>query len=290
MFQLLLISNSGLTFESSASEGAILTMPVGSKSEDLRNVKEFRRYFTLHAENWYKYVNNVRGREARNGDIRLVTGCDKTSQWGMATFSNSTAPNDSFHLTFRSVEQSNIGRTYVWEYSGMTEVRAGPDAEEIQELRNNDPSQEGTTYNNQGLFVRALSLTLNNDIWNKLATEFGDVHVDESPDDSYHNSRSFVPNSAASGGSSTPLSQSTTTSHANSGACRALATISCASNQAIQCAHFSLSSSPQALVCLTFRLKDHEGWNIYSKIGHPSDALNDMLLNVSGFHVYLFLT
>ncbi|KDR67739.1 hypothetical protein GALMADRAFT_79635, partial [Galerina marginata CBS 339.88] len=82
---------SGLVFESSASEGAILTMPVGSNSEDLREKRRIRAYISTHAEDWYKYANIIRGREAKNGDIRLVVGFDKTTTWGMATFSNSTA-------------------------------------------------------------------------------------------------------------------------------------------------------------------------------------------------------
>ncbi|KAF8967320.1 hypothetical protein BDZ97DRAFT_1656614, partial [Flammula alnicola] len=71
----------GLTFESSASEGAILAMPLGSNSHDLGNVSRFREYMSANAEHWYVYANKVRGLEAKNGDIRLVIGCDKTSAW-----------------------------------------------------------------------------------------------------------------------------------------------------------------------------------------------------------------
>ncbi|KDR67729.1 hypothetical protein GALMADRAFT_30303, partial [Galerina marginata CBS 339.88] len=82
---------SGLVFESTASEGAVLTMPVGSKSEDLLYKSAIRTYVSTYAQDWYMYANNVRGREAKNGDIRVVVGLDKTTAWGMATFSNSTA-------------------------------------------------------------------------------------------------------------------------------------------------------------------------------------------------------
>ena len=67
----------GIKFESSASEGAILTMPQGAHAEDLVNISRFRQYISANAESWYKFVNNIRGREARNGDVRLVIGCDK---------------------------------------------------------------------------------------------------------------------------------------------------------------------------------------------------------------------
>jgi len=62
-------------------------MPQGAHAEDLANVSQFRQYFS-NAESWYRYINNIRGRDAKNDDMRLVIGCDKTSSWGMATLSN----------------------------------------------------------------------------------------------------------------------------------------------------------------------------------------------------------
>ncbi|KAF8970066.1 hypothetical protein BDZ97DRAFT_1954248 [Flammula alnicola] len=41
---------SGLTFETTESEGAILTMPQGSKSKDLGSVVRFRKYMSANAE------------------------------------------------------------------------------------------------------------------------------------------------------------------------------------------------------------------------------------------------
>ena len=75
-----------MAFKSSASEGAVLAMPKGAQAQDLANISIFRRYLSLNEENWYRYVNGVRGREAKNGDVRLVIGCDKASSWGVATF------------------------------------------------------------------------------------------------------------------------------------------------------------------------------------------------------------
>ncbi|KAF8956508.1 hypothetical protein BDZ97DRAFT_1616431, partial [Flammula alnicola] len=71
----------GLCFETSASEGAILTMPEGAISQDLENIPRFRAYAAKHVDNWYRFVNGPRGREAKNGDVRLVVGCDKTTSW-----------------------------------------------------------------------------------------------------------------------------------------------------------------------------------------------------------------
>ena len=70
---------SDIVFESSASEGAILTMPRGARSEELGNLAMFREYAAANVANWYRFVNGPRGHEAKNGDIRLVVGFDKTS-------------------------------------------------------------------------------------------------------------------------------------------------------------------------------------------------------------------
>ncbi|KAF8966493.1 hypothetical protein BDZ97DRAFT_687183 [Flammula alnicola] len=164
--------SSGLVFESSASEGAILTMPLGSTSEDLGNVIRLRRYVAANAASWYRYVYEVRGREVMNGDLRLVAGYDKSRAWGMATFSNSTAQKDeSFRLKFRPLEQTDVGRTYGWEYSGTAQVRAGPDIREIEALRMGDPLEEGLEYENQCLFVRTMNVDLPDKFWKELASE-----------------------------------------------------------------------------------------------------------------------
>ncbi|KAF8906821.1 hypothetical protein CPB84DRAFT_1668141, partial [Gymnopilus junonius] len=71
----------GLAFESSASEGAILTMPSGATSTELTSVLDFEDYMALHIENWYKFIIGVRSRKVENGGVRLVIGCDKSSTW-----------------------------------------------------------------------------------------------------------------------------------------------------------------------------------------------------------------
>src|SRR6267378_3949648 len=60
----------GLSFRTSASEGAILTMPDGAISQDLENIPRFREYAAANVRRWYKYINGLRGREAKNGDVR----------------------------------------------------------------------------------------------------------------------------------------------------------------------------------------------------------------------------
>lgn len=166
----------GLTFESTAAQGAVLTMPRGAHSEDLINIRRFRRYVAENIENWYRYVVGVRGCEAKNGDIRLVTGCDKASAWGMAIFANSTIQHEAMQLKFQATGDRTVGKAYQWEYSGTFDTRTGPDLGDIEELKTADPDDSSTplediVYNNQCLFVRTLNTTLRDDVWDNLSAE-----------------------------------------------------------------------------------------------------------------------
>ena len=65
-------------------------MPDGAVSQDLENLPRFREYVVANVERWYRYINGPRGREAKNGDVRLVVGCDKATSWGIATLTGMT--------------------------------------------------------------------------------------------------------------------------------------------------------------------------------------------------------
>ena len=129
--------HSGLVFECSASEGAILTLPYGSNSEDLGNKKKLQDYLSVHGEEMYRCALNQHGRIINNGDLRVITGYDKTTNWGMAAFSNSSDRTDteSFCLKFRPKDPGVGGRIHSWESSGSAEVKAGPDMRAIVAFR-----------------------------------------------------------------------------------------------------------------------------------------------------------
>ncbi|KAF8802560.1 hypothetical protein BYT27DRAFT_7244602 [Phlegmacium glaucopus] len=172
------IKFSGIVFNSSASEGAILTMPQGAKSEDLGNSAAFRDYAAANIADWYKFVNGRRGREAKNGDVRLVVGFDKTTSWGIATFANQSTQNNC-RLRFGPSERAGLASagTYAWgEYSGVAEVKAGPGSNN-NELRRDSDSPD-VRFENQCLFVRTLNVTLADDVWVNIHSSLGSVHVD----------------------------------------------------------------------------------------------------------------
>ena len=60
----------------------------------------------------------------------------------------------------------------------MAEVRAGPDSQEVEDLRLNE-SERDVTYRNQCLFMETLSATLDDDLWNKVSLESGLLSVQE---------------------------------------------------------------------------------------------------------------
>ena len=140
-----------LEFESSASEGAILAMPDATFQSNLKNLDRFYQHIGIHAESWYQYANGPdMGRRLNNGDLCLVIGCDKTTSWGIATFSNSLTTSQ---LQFRRVGSSGDPEpSYTWEHSGTADSpRVGP-------------SRRGAIPN-QCLFVRYLSFKLSERAW-----------------------------------------------------------------------------------------------------------------------------
>ena len=154
-------------------------MPRGARSEDLGEMATFREYAAANVANWYRYVNGPRGREAKNGELRLVVGFDKTTSWGIATFANQTQQN-SCRLKFGPSQGDFASTSYTWsqlEYSGVADVKAGPDSDEIDELRiDSDPSD--VQFENQCLFVRTLNATLADDVWADIHSTSGSIPVD----------------------------------------------------------------------------------------------------------------
>ena len=165
----------GLHFETSASEGAVLTMPEGAISLDLENDLAFSNYLEANVQKWYEFVYRVRGKSIRNGELRLVIGCDKTTAWGIATVSG-MSQHSTNKLKFKASDAAGSPTsTYTWECSGMVEVRVGPDKHDIEALRSDDTLN--TTLRNQCLFVRTMTATLSNDEWAKLMRNLGKTAV-----------------------------------------------------------------------------------------------------------------
>jgi len=150
----------GHRFESTEQEAAILIMPDGSTSQDLRNTRGIRETISRKAQGWYTYARQTRGRaDANNGHIRVVVGVDKVSSWGMATSASNTGQTASF------VFKRDWSHFYRWDCIGGN-GRAGPNQSEISDLINTNASPQ-----NQCVFLRTINFTLSGEMWNNLPSE-----------------------------------------------------------------------------------------------------------------------
>jgi hypothetical protein len=185
-------------------------------SEDLENLRKFREYASANIKMWYKYIIGTRGREAKNGDVRLVVGCDKAASWGMAALPNTNQPTK---LKFKPLDTQVSGSRscgYTWKLSGTADVRDGPNQEEVDGLRREDSDDESASqdnYLNQCLFVRTLNLDLNADEWKKLNDEIGVGNTLNSITEHGTGTPSHSPSNQG------PSSDSTQTTYSTTGGC-----------------------------------------------------------------------
>ncbi|KAJ7301670.1 hypothetical protein DFH08DRAFT_101887 [Mycena albidolilacea] len=158
--------------------GAVLALPHGSHLEKLQNLEGMRRYAAKHAESWYKYVNETRGRGLVNGNLYLVTGWEKAESWGMASFHDVLLQNE-FLLMFRPTADTDNRYRYRWQ---------GPYCRRKQA----DSLLVGGTPLNQTTFIHAFAISVCEGIWGKL---FG-VEICQPVDSStfqVNSGRGFIP-------------------------------------------------------------------------------------------------
>jgi len=142
-------------FETSAREAAILIMPDGAVTHNVLNDQSVQEYFARNAESWYNYAIVARERTVRNGDIRVVIGCDKVTSWGIATLSSNIEQIARFE--FKGNGGGSASQPYSWDCSGSCggSGRVGPHAVEIRSLRS---ETDTTPLQNQCVFVRTMNL------------------------------------------------------------------------------------------------------------------------------------
>jgi hypothetical protein len=80
-------------------------------------------YAQHHVPSWYQHVNATLGLKTRNGDLYLVTGADKVSNWCLASYSNSSG--EANILKFSSTDIDN-SEQFLLESSGPVDARTCP--------------------------------------------------------------------------------------------------------------------------------------------------------------------
>lgn len=145
---------SAMAFECTGAEGAVLALPDGAIHEDLRHLGKFREYAAANTLGWYKLAMITCKRDVENGDLRLVTGCDKSSTWGMATIASTSKSSQAVSLTLKAQAGPDGNTAYTWECSQECEVKTS--------------TGQGDDARNQCLFLRSFTLSLCEAEWSKL--------------------------------------------------------------------------------------------------------------------------
>ncbi len=151
-------------------KGAILVLPDGGARYDVLNLSQFRSYAARNAHAWYQFANIVCGREAVNGSLYLVTGCDKACSWGAASFFN-PADTRYFSLKFLvgGVAEGNIKLGYSWKSTSSADVRAYPDGESTYFVDSLRP--------NQCVFLRGFGISIRTNTFSQWV--FGPTEVSQ---------------------------------------------------------------------------------------------------------------
>ncbi|KAK6974352.1 hypothetical protein R3P38DRAFT_2584302 [Favolaschia claudopus] len=162
-------------FHCGVSQGAVLALPHGAHLEKLRNVENIRLYAMKYGASWYEYVNGPQlGRGIENGELYVVTGCEKARSWGIASYH---ASREDFRLHF---QRGTGAASNPFRWSG-----ASGQKNPSQTKRYNPPPDDHQPLNHT-TFVHGLSVSIGKGIWNRL---FGTVSVECSSFAQYINSK-----------------------------------------------------------------------------------------------------
>ena len=134
-------------------------MPHGATTQNLLNTWGVRLTISKKAKDWYTYARVTRGREVKNGDIRVVVGIDKVPAWGIAISSCNLGQTASF--VFKHDE--TLTYKYKWDCTGAS-GRVGPQHVETHDLMQDNDH----VLHNQCIFVRTINFTLSGKLWNDL--------------------------------------------------------------------------------------------------------------------------
>ena len=97
-------------------------LPEGASRVDLRNVRPLIDYMAQCADLWFGHINDPNGFGRCIDNLCLVTGCDKASSWGVASFSNKYKEKE-ISIKFVATD-FGIGDSYAWSTNNSVLARA----------------------------------------------------------------------------------------------------------------------------------------------------------------------
>ncbi|KAK7027405.1 hypothetical protein VNI00_015241 [Paramarasmius palmivorus] len=184
--------------------GAILMLPEGSDSFILMNRAVFLQYARENAQKWFTYAEECRGRmfsPKSHPSLYLVTGCEKSTAWGVASFFSPQSARRFVVLPFTAEKDQ---RAFSWGYDGQSETKCYPDAEEEDGNHIEEPQL------NQCVFLRGF----------KISKRSGsEIQIDDVPDDDIPATEvlDIGSSSMLSGASSLPMPSSSTRNNSSNG-------------------------------------------------------------------------
>jgi hypothetical protein len=128
-------------------------MPAGAETDDLVNYKVVENYVAANAKSWWEYVESEACGVQNDNVLQVVTGTDKVSSWGMATFEN---VDDPIQFEFQDEDPGTESQSRTYKWSNIISGRAGPPEEEIRDLW----SSRNEPLCNQCVFVRTLNVSV----------------------------------------------------------------------------------------------------------------------------------
>ncbi|KAJ6514740.1 hypothetical protein DFH09DRAFT_1196186 [Mycena vulgaris] len=100
----------------------MLVLPEGASREKLLPLQTFRAHARKHGQQWCNFAGD---RLPSNGSLFIVTGCDKTASWGIATASTASgAISVSLKFTAVGMAEGSLRPRYEWQEFGSATVRS----------------------------------------------------------------------------------------------------------------------------------------------------------------------
>ena len=98
------------------SHGALLSLPHGSRSEDVIRTKLFEDYITKNVDSWFRWLKEEGLPVESIEDLILVTGCTLTTSWAAAAFDGtmSRIGDDNTSITLLNRKFDGDGAQFGW--------------------------------------------------------------------------------------------------------------------------------------------------------------------------------
>jgi len=114
-------------FHTNSKCGAILVLPKGASSSRLYGVANLRHFTTQHGKSWYQFANESLGWDVPNGNLCVVIGTQKASDFGVAAFEcASCSAGAAFSLKAATAVAGQMSASFVWETQPSIHHRSGP--------------------------------------------------------------------------------------------------------------------------------------------------------------------